>query len=49
VLSDHTHDDGATIFRHACMMGLEGHRVKEAERTLSIGPLNRLAEDQESR
>jgi bifunctional non-homologous end joining protein LigD len=23
VLSDHTDDDGATIFRHACMMGLE--------------------------
>jgi bifunctional non-homologous end joining protein LigD len=24
VLSDHTQDDGATIFRHACRMGLEG-------------------------
>jgi bifunctional non-homologous end joining protein LigD len=24
VLSDHTDDDGATIFRHACRMGLEG-------------------------
>jgi bifunctional non-homologous end joining protein LigD len=24
VLSDHTDDDGATIFRHACKLGLEG-------------------------
>jgi hypothetical protein len=24
VLSDHTDDDGATIFRQACVMGLEG-------------------------
>ena len=24
VLSDHTDDDDATIFRHACRMGLEG-------------------------
>jgi bifunctional non-homologous end joining protein LigD len=24
VLSDHTEDDDATIFRHACRMGLEG-------------------------
>jgi ATP-dependent DNA ligase len=24
VLSDHTDDEGATIFRHACKLGLEG-------------------------
>jgi bifunctional non-homologous end joining protein LigD len=24
VLSDHTDEDGATIFRQACVMGLEG-------------------------
>jgi ATP-dependent DNA ligase len=24
VLSDHTDEDGATIFRHACKLGLEG-------------------------
>jgi bifunctional non-homologous end joining protein LigD len=27
VLSDHTADDGDTIFRHTCMMGPEGTRV----------------------
>jgi bifunctional non-homologous end joining protein LigD len=29
VLSDHTDDDGATIFLHACRMGLEGIVSKE--------------------
>jgi ATP-dependent DNA ligase len=38
VQSDHTDDDDATIFRHACRRGLEGHRLKAAERTLSVGP-----------
>ena len=38
VLSEHTADDGATIFRQACVMGLEGSRVEAAERALTVGP-----------
>jgi hypothetical protein len=44
VLSDHTDDDGATIFRQACVMGLRGDRVKAADRALSVGPLAGLAQ-----
>jgi hypothetical protein len=48
VLSDHTDEDGATIFRQACRMGLEGHCVEEAERALSVRQVDRVAENQES-
>jgi hypothetical protein len=47
VLSDHTDDDGATIFRQACVMGLRGDRVKAADRALSVGPLAGLAQGEE--
>jgi hypothetical protein len=36
VLSEHTADDGATIFRQADGPG--GHRVEAAERALTVGP-----------
>ena len=32
VLSDHTDEDGATFFRHACKLGLDGHCVRSEER-----------------
>jgi ATP-dependent DNA ligase len=38
VLSDHTEDDGATIFRHACRMGLEGIVSKRLSAPYRSGP-----------
>jgi bifunctional non-homologous end joining protein LigD len=38
VLSDHTGDDGATIFRRACMMGLEGIVSKRLSAPYRLGP-----------
>ena len=38
VLSDHTADDGATIFRHACRMGLEGIVSKRISAPYRSGP-----------
>jgi bifunctional non-homologous end joining protein LigD len=38
VLSDHTDDDGATIFRHACRMGLEGIVSKRLTAPYRSGP-----------
>jgi hypothetical protein len=38
VLSDHTDDDGATIFRHACRMGLEGIVSKRLSAPYRSGP-----------
>jgi bifunctional non-homologous end joining protein LigD len=38
VLSDHTDDDGATIFRHACRMGLEGIVSKRLTTPYRSGP-----------
>jgi ATP-dependent DNA ligase len=38
VLSDHTDDDGATIFRHACLMGLEGIVSKRLTAPYRSGP-----------
>jgi bifunctional non-homologous end joining protein LigD len=38
VLSDHTDDDGATIFRHACRMGLEGTVSKQLGAPYRSGP-----------
>jgi hypothetical protein len=37
VLSDHTDDDGATIFQHACKLGLEGIASEAPERALPVG------------
>jgi ATP-dependent DNA ligase len=38
VLSDHTNDDGATIFRQACLMGLEGNVSKRLSAPYRSGP-----------
>jgi bifunctional non-homologous end joining protein LigD len=38
VLSDHTDDDAATIFRHACRMGLEGIVSKRLTTPYRSGP-----------
>jgi ATP-dependent DNA ligase len=38
VLSDHTSDDGATIFRQACRMGLEGIVSKRLTAPYRSGP-----------
>jgi ATP-dependent DNA ligase len=38
VFSDHTDDDGATIFRHACRMGLEGIVSKRLTAPYRSGP-----------
>jgi hypothetical protein len=46
VLSDHTDEDGATIFRQACVMGLEGI-VEAADRALQVGPVAGLAQGEE--
>jgi hypothetical protein len=43
VLSDHTDDDGATIFRQACRMGLEGIVSKRAVGVLDLNPIPRRA------
>jgi hypothetical protein len=46
-LNDHLeHENGATIFRHACKMGLEGI-VSKRGFGLSLGTLARLAQDEE--
>ena len=38
VLSDHTDDDGTTIFRQACRMGLEGIVSKRLRAPYRSGP-----------
>jgi ATP-dependent DNA ligase len=38
VLSEHTDDDGATIFRQACRMGLEGIVSKRLSAPYRSGP-----------
>jgi ATP-dependent DNA ligase len=38
VLSDHTDEDGATIFRHACKLGLEGIVSKGLSAPYRSGP-----------
>jgi hypothetical protein len=33
----HTDEDGAPVFRHACVMGLEGTGVETADRSIPVG------------
>ena len=40
-------DDGETVFRHACKMGLEGIVSKRKDSTLPLWPVIRLAQDEE--
>jgi hypothetical protein len=35
------------MFRHACAMGLEGHRVEASDEPLQVGLVQKLAEGQE--
>ena len=39
--------DGATVFEHACKLGLEGHRVEAARLALSARPLAHVAQGEE--
>ena len=47
VLSDHTDDDGALLFRPRVPHGPRGHRVEAAERALPVGPVAGLAQGEE--
>jgi ATP-dependent DNA ligase len=38
VLSEHTDEDGVTVFRHACVMGLEGIVSKRSSAPYRSGP-----------
>jgi bifunctional non-homologous end joining protein LigD len=49
VFNEHVTIPGALLFRHACQMGLEGHRVEAAERALSVRPVAGLDQGQEPR
>src|SRR6266436_2572489 len=46
-LCKHTDGDGPEIFRHACAMGLEGHRLKAARCALPLRALLVLDQGQE--
>jgi len=37
VFNEHTDDDGATVFRHACKLGLEGDRVEASLKPIRSG------------
>jgi ATP-dependent DNA ligase len=45
VLSEHTDDDGATIFRQACRMGLEGIVSKRLSAPRRSGPSRAQGEE----
>ena len=38
VFNEHTHEDGAVVFRHACKMGLEGIVSKRLSAPYRSGP-----------
>ena len=40
--------DGERMFRHACALGLEGHRVEAPRQALQLGTLPPLEEGQKS-
>jgi bifunctional non-homologous end joining protein LigD len=42
------HEDGETVFRHACKMG-RGHRVEAEGLAVPLGPFSRLAQDEKPR
>jgi ATP-dependent DNA ligase len=43
IFNEHTDLDGATVFRHACKMGLGGHRVETAYGALPLRTIGGLA------
>jgi hypothetical protein len=46
--NEHLEGDGAIIFDHAMPNRSRGHRIKAPRSVLSLGPVEMLAEDQES-
>ncbi len=48
-MSAHLEGDGEAMFRHACRLGLEGHRLEAQGQALYRGPRPALAEDQVQR
>jgi hypothetical protein len=46
VLNEHTDEDGAVVFRHACKLGFEGI-VETADRVLPVWPVAGLAQGEE--
>jgi hypothetical protein len=42
LITEYLDGDGAVMFRHACAMGLEGHRLEEAEFAVSVRPVAAL-------
>ncbi|MGZ3293813.1 MAG: hypothetical protein ACXU9D_11140 [Xanthobacteraceae bacterium] len=46
-LNKHLTEPGDTVFRHACAMGLEGHRLEARRLALSVGTIAALAQEQE--
>jgi ATP-dependent DNA ligase len=49
VISEHTDEDGATIFRQACKMGLEGNVSKRLSTPYRSGPVAGLDQGEEPR
>jgi hypothetical protein len=47
VYNDHTEEDGATVFRHACKLGFEGIVSKRLTAPLPIRTIARLDQGQE--
>ena len=46
-LNEHIEADGATVFRHACRMGLRRHRVEAKEFAIPFRAVTRLAQNEE--
>jgi hypothetical protein len=44
VFNEHTDEDGATVFRHACKLGLEGIVSKRLSTALPLGSVAGLAQ-----
>jgi hypothetical protein len=49
IFNEHTDEDGATVFRHVCKLGLEGIVFQAPERALPVRAVAGLAQDQEPR
>jgi hypothetical protein len=46
-LNEHLDEDGPIVFRHACKLGLEGHRVEAQGLALQFGAVAALDQEQE--
>ena len=47
VFNEHTHEDGAVVFRHACELRARWHCVQAADRALPVRAVTGLAQGQE--